>query len=149
MHIQHGVEGVEDLLDADRIEEQRRNREDHRQHKHPAAARIPALRYQRTHLKAEKGTEKKDSRQGNPENERPVAVNPDCEQYRQPEEPAGIASASEADQQEVGDQLRPNRKADGGKEPNGHGPHESHFSISRVKRTKTIPGDEKSSGEEA
>src|ERR1019366_3325961 len=120
---------------------------------HPAAVRIPALRYQGTHLKAEKGTEKEDSCQGNPKHERPVAVNPDCKQDRQPEEPAGIASASEVnqhkfrDQQEVGDHLRPNGKADGGKEPNGHGPHESHFGISRVKPTKTISGDEKRSEE--
>jgi hypothetical protein len=138
-----------------RVQEQRRNREEHGQHEDLAAGCVPGARCQGTNLKAEERGKKEDASHNDPKDEGAVAIDPERKENGQPEEPAGIARAPEMDQHqfrdqhEVGDGLRPNGKGDGAEEPDQHRSHESHFGIAGVKRAKTVPGYDKSAGEEA
>src|SRR6266702_8430097 len=102
--MQQRVQRIEDLMDADRIQQQRNGRQAQRQHQHVAWARIPSNRRNRAGFKVEPCAEQQRSCDGQPEKKRSVAVHPDCEERREPEEPPRIPCPPEMQQQQLDDQ---------------------------------------------
>ena len=154
--MQQRVERIEDLLQADGVQEQGGESE----RSIATMNRSSRVRGQRSETrepiwKLKKELKRESAGDDDPKEERAVAVDPEGKERRQAPEPARIARSAQVndqqleDQEKIADHLRANREADGGrrrKSPSA--PRKLTFGVSGIEGAERIAGDEDCGREE-
>ena len=127
VHIQHGVEGIENLRGCQPgLRNSAASERDQRHAKIPRRRESQRRATREPRLEVEKGSEKKDPARMIPSMKEPWQLIQSANRSGRQKNQRGLRvrprwiSASSAIKQEVGDQLRANGKTDGAEEPDGH-----------------------------